>query len=455
MVVGDIPTAVDIVVLGAGPGGYVAAIRAAQLGKQVAIVTDGPPGGTCLNEGCIPSKALLHAADQAYRVPQLASMGISAGSVAVDFADMQAWKRGVVQRLTGGVQQLLDGRGVQIVHGKGWFLNDHEVRVEGENGSLRYSFERCIIAVGAEAAPLPGLPFDGARVLKPTEALQLAELPPRLAVIGADTVAAEIATMFAKLGAHVRLLIPAGQRLLDGFDPLAGRSVQARLKKLGVTIEANVVDPAAAAHDDACAIVSAGLRGRTADLDLHEVGIQPDDHGFLAVDRRMRTGNPRISAVGDVTGGPPLATAAIKQAKVAAEDCAGLRAEYAPQAVPRVAWTDPEVAAVGMSAAEAQAAGYSVTTGRFPLAANGRALTLDMSDGMALLVAERESGVLLGATLIGTRASDMIGEAALALEMGATLVDLAETLHAHPGLGEALQESAEVALGRAIHILQP
>lgn len=454
MVAGDLPTGVDLVVLGAGPGGYVAAVRAAQLGQQVAIVDPGPLGGVCLNQGCIPAKALLAAADRAWQTANLEAMGITAVELKVDLAQMQAWKESVVQRLVQGVEKLLAGNRVEVVNGRGWFEAEREVRVEGKYGSSRYTFERCLIAVGAEPAPLPGLPFDGSRVLTPGQALRLAELPDSLAVVGCDYIAAELATVYAKLGVPVRLLVPDGERLLPAFEPAAGRQVQARLKKLGVAVETGVADPAAAVAGAPTVAVSAGLRPRTADLHLAVAGVETDAQGFIPVNDRLQTNNPAVYAVGDVTGGLPLASVAIKQAKVAAEAIAGRPAQYAPQAIPRVAWTDPEVAAVGLTAAEAEAAGYAVVSGRFPLGASGRALTLDSATGFVLTVAERESGVLLGVTVVGPRAATLIGEAALALEMGATLTDLAETLHPHPGLGEALQESAEAALGAAVHILQ-
>ncbi|MSP12409.1 MAG: FAD-dependent oxidoreductase [Chloroflexi bacterium] len=461
MVVGDLETAVDVLVLGAGPAGYAAAIRAAQLGKQVALVDPGKPGGTCLHEGCIPAKALLSAAERAWQIPALAEMGIMAGPAQVDMVRLQSWKNGVVAKLTNGVGQLLARHKVQIVAGKGWFIPEpgvqrhYEVRVEEENGSQRFSFEHCIIAVGGSPAPLAGLAYDGARVLTTSQALRLSEIPWCMAVIGGDYIAVELATLFAKLGVAVRLLVPAGQEFLGEFDSAATRLVRARLKKLGARVEMDVADLAAAVQETGCVVVSNGIVPNTADLHLEVVGVAADSQGFLLVNDRMRTTNPAIYAVGDVTGGFPLATIAFKQGKVAAEALAGLPAQYAPQAIPRVAWTDPELATVGLTAREATAAGYTVVTGRFPLAANGRALTLEADEGMVMTVAERESGVLLGVTIAGTCAAELIGEAALALEMGATLLDLAETLHPHPSLSEALQESAEAALHRAIHLFNP
>ncbi len=453
MVVGDLATTVDVIILGAGPGGYVAAIRAAKLGKEVVLVDPGPPGGTCLLRGCIPSKALLTAADRAWQSQNLAEMGIiTMGEPQIDLGQMQSWKDGIVQRLSQGVKQLLQHHKVAVEQGIGWFLNEQEVRVEAEYGTKRFLFEHCIIAVGADPAPLPGLDFDDLRVLTPSQALNLTNKPDNLAIIGSDYIAAELATIFAKLGVIVRLIIPDGEHLLNEFDPAAGRQVQLRLKKLGVNLETKVVDPVQAVEDVSCVIVSAGLVPRTGELHLVEAQVGVDEHGYILVNDRMQTSNPTIYAVGDVAGEPSLATVAIKQGKVAAESIAGKPAQFAPQAIPRVAWTDPQVATAGLTAAEAEAAGYTVVTGRFPLAANGRALTLDAGTGFVQTVAEQENEVLLGVTIVGTQAASLIGEAALALEMGATLTDLAETLHPHPGLGETLMESAESALGVAVHI---
>jgi dihydrolipoamide dehydrogenase len=454
MVVGDLATEVDVAVLGAGPGGYVAAIRAAQLGKQVAIIDPGPLGGTCLHEGCIPSKALLSATDQAWQLKNLGEMGISVTQTTIDLKQMQQWKTGVVGRLAQGVQKLLQAHQVEVVHGKGWFLAENELRIEGEYGAKRFTFEQCIIAVGADPAPWPTLSFDGQRILTASQALQLDQLPENLAVIGSDYIAAEVATIFAKLGVPVQLVLPAGQSLLPEFDPTAGRQVQAELRKMGIKIERNNEDPAATVSEAAQVVISTGFVPRTGDLVLEKVGVKVDEQGYVLVNDRMQSSNPAIYAVGDVTGGPPLATLAIKQGKVAAEVIAGLPAQYAPQAVPRVAWTTPEVAAVGFTAEEAQAAGYQIMSGRFPLGGNGRALTLNAASGVVLTVAEQETELLLGVTIVAPQASTLIGEAALAIEMGATLTDLAETLHPHPGLGEALQESAEAALEKAVHILK-
>lgn len=466
MVVGDLSTATDILILGAGPGGYVAAIRAAQLGRQVTLVDPGPPGGTCLHAGCIPAKALLQAAARLRGVADLEQMGISTGTPRLDYRRLQGWKQGVVDRLAGGVGKLLDAHGVVRVAGSGWFLSPTQVRVEGEHGSSRFQFDAAIIATGADPAPLADLAADGGQVLSPQQALALPELPATVAVCGEDYIAAELATLFVGLGTRVTLLLP-GPGLLPDYEPAAGRAVTARLKKRGVQVHTGVrilglaggVLRYAGRDGETVAaaeriIISAGVRPRTAPLELAAAGLAAGPDGGLAVDPAMRTAVPHILAVGDVTGGPALATVAIAQAKVAAETAAGRAAAYQPQAVPRVVHADPEVAAVGLTAAAAAAAGYRVQTGRFPLGASGRSLTLGSAEGFALVVADADTSVLLGVTVVGPRAGDLIGEAALALEMGATLADLALTLHPHPGLSETLQESAEAALGLPVHLLK-
>jgi dihydrolipoamide dehydrogenase len=452
MVVGDLATTVDVLVLGAGPGGYVAAIRASQLGREVVVVDPGPPGGVCLHQGCIPSKALLSAADRAWQLSHSTELGITAGEVQVDFEKMVSWKNSVAQRLSRGVSQLFKHHKIELVPGIGFFLAENELRIEAKYGTKRYLFDHCLIAVGGAPAPLPDLAFDGERVLTPSQALNTNELPASLTVIGTDYIAAELATIFVKLGVAVSLLIPDGLPWLQAFDPSAGRQVQQRLKKLGVKISPNVKDLIKATADSARIVVCNGLIPRTESLNLKDSAVLVDEDGFIRVNDRMQTSNPAVYAVGDVAGGLPLASLAFKQGKVAAESIAGRPAQFAPQAVPRMAWTDPQIAAVGLTADQAEAAGYDVVTGQFPLAANGRAITLNAAEGFVQIVAERQHEVLLGVTIVGAQAGSLIGEAALALEMGATLTDLAETIHVHPSLGETLPESAEAALGMAVNI---
>ena len=451
MVVGDVTTAVDVLVLGAGPGGYVAAIRAAQLGRHVTLIDQGLPGGTCLHRGCIPLKALLSASEryQQARSQDLTAMGIHAEAVSFDWPSMQAWKQGVVDRLADGVRRLVAGNHVDYVHGTGWFMNTQEVRVEGEHGSLRYKFDHCIIATGAEAAPLSGIPYDGKKVLTPEQALLLPELPEALSIVGDDYIALELATLFARLGVKVKLHTP-GERLLNGVDPAALRLVQAGLRKLGVQI---ITKATIDSISERPVIISQGVFPRTSGLHLDATGIEVTVKGGIQVNTMQQSNVPHIYAVGDCTGGRALAGIAIKQAKVAAEVLSGKRVQFAPVVTPLVVHTTPELATAGYSAEEATHAGYNIVTGRFPLAANGRALTLGTDTGVAMLVANREDGTLLGATLVGPHAGDLIGQAALAIEMGATLTDLSEILYAHPGLSESLLEASEGASDSAIHVL--
>lgn len=451
MVVGDVTTAVDVLVLGAGPGGYVAAIRAAQLGRHVTIVEPGPAGGTCLNRGCIPLKALISSTERYRRTHQeeLALMGIQAENVSFDWVKMQAWKQSVVDRLAEGVQRLISGNRIEFVKGTGWFMNEQEVRVEGEHGSHRFKFEHCIVATGAEAAPVPHMAYDDEQVLTPEQALSLSELPETLSVVGDDYIALELATLFARLGVKVKLLSPRNQTLA-GMDPTAQRLVQAGLRKLGIQTATKV---SYATLEDRPVVISDGVKPNTAGLHLDAAGIKVDANGGITVSAMQQSNIPHIFAVGDCTGGRALASIAIKQGKTAAEVSAGQRVQFAPLVIPLVVHTDPEIATVGYSAQEAERAGYTVMAGRFPLAASGRALTLGTDNGAAFIVANAEDGLVLGATLVGPRAGDLIGQMALAIEMGATLTDLAEIQYAHPGLNEALLESAESALGKAVHIL--
>jgi dihydrolipoamide dehydrogenase len=468
MVVGDVATAVDVLVLGAGPAGYVGAIRAAQVGRRVTLVDPGPPGGVCLHRGCIPLKALLAASERYHQTSAgLDELGISAGPVSFDWARMAAWKQGVVNRLSEGVARLLAGSKVEIVAGRGWFINGKEMRVEGEYGAHRFIFERCLIATGAQRRIVPALPLDGARVLSPEQALALAEFPAALSIFGNDYIALELATLFARLGTSVTLLLP-GEALLDDVDPAALRLVQAGLRGLGVQVVANarpvgrvedaVIYTVGGKAEEQSAplplVVSLGVQPLPAEaLHLREGGVQYEQDGGPVVDSSGRTSNERVYTAGDCRGGSALAALAIKQAKVAAEAMNGARVQYAPLVTPLVALTAPELASVGFSAQAAQEAGYRAVTGRFPLAASGRALTLGTDRGLALVTADAESEALLGVTLVGPRAADLIGQAALAIEMGATLTDLTEILYAHPTLSETLLEGAEAALGRAIHVL--
>jgi dihydrolipoamide dehydrogenase len=438
MVVGDLATNVDVLVLGAGPGGYTAALRAAQLGKEVVLVDPNPPGGRLVRR-ILPTKILMDVAQQFWQIPSWAEWGITAGKSELDWSQLQAWKNKQVEAASAEIKRQLDRQQVEWVAGRGWFLAENEARIEAEYGAKRYLFDHAVIAIGAVPAPWPGLPFDGKRVLTPTEALALTELPKSLTIIGADYLAAELATLFVKLGAAVHLLFPTGQRLLPEFDPATGQIVQARLQELGVEI----TNLSGLKDLTGLIVVFAGLTPRPANLGLDKAGVITVADGFIQVNERQRTSNPVIYAVGAVTGALPLAHVANKQGQVAAENIAGRIAQFAPQAIPYVAHTDPPVATVGLTAAQAEAAGYQVSSFTHQSETSpwdASRITHHGAEEFIQLVAEQESEVLLGVTIAGPQAGILIGEAALALEMGATLTDLAETLH--PKAGDALARAA-------------
>lgn len=463
MVVGDVTTAVNTLIIGGGPGGYVAAIRARQLGLNVTLVNAGPLGGVCLNSGCIPLKALI-SAGRRYRLlsdESNAAMGLqTSGALRLDWTALQSWKKSVVERLSGGVAKLLSAHKIEVVSGLGWFMSAKELRVEGEYGSHRFAFDNCLLATGANPLTLPGLPF-GASVLSPQQALALAELPAALTIIGSDYIALELASVFQSFGTKVTLLLE-GEQLLPEVEPAAVRLMQAGLRKLGVQIITGAANFQLAENQTGLAYNAAGKAGMATLPVVVCAGVQPNleklnlnaaglSAASLVVSPSQHTSVPQILAVGDCTGQLPLASVAIKQAKIAAESLAGRKVAYAPQVVPVVVHTTPELAYVGWNANAAKEAGYEVVTGRFPLGANGRAVTLGSDNGVALTVTEKGSGVLLGMTLVGPQAGDLIMQAALAIEMGATITDLTEILYPHPGLAELALESFENTLGLTIH----
>jgi dihydrolipoamide dehydrogenase len=468
MVVGSVSRGCQVVVIGAGPGGYVAALRLAQLGKDVILVDKGPRlGGVCLNVGCIPSKALIHAADLSWEVQHAAAMGLSVEGVSIDLPKLVAWKDGIVERLTGGIDFLCSKNGVEVVYGTARFASDRSLSVSTEDGQGEVEFQQAVIATGSEAMQLPGLRFDGRRVVGSSEVLSLNEVPDRLAVIGAGYIGLELGTVYAKLGSKVTVVefLP---EIVPGLDRDVAKALQRQLKKLGVKLllehraesfvdgdEPALVttgpDGAEVRVPADLVMMSVGRVPRSRDLGLETIGVATDDKGFITVDDRQRTNVPGIYAIGDVTGGALLAHKAYQEAKVAAEVIAGEPAAFDSVAIPAVIYTDPEVAWTGMTEREAQDAGHAVRTGTFSFKASGRAMTLDATDGFIKVIADAESRQLLGVTAVGRGVSELMGEATLALEMGAFLEDVGLTIHPHPTMSEAFQEAIEAALGKAVH----
>jgi dihydrolipoamide dehydrogenase len=460
---------VDVLVIGAGPGGYPAAIRAAQLGKRVLLVERDRLGGECLNYGCIPSKALIHTASLVHAIEQAAERGVETGPVKVDMVRLQQWKGSIVQRLSNGVGQLCKGNGVDVLMGDASFTGPDRATARTSAGSEEIVFTDAVIATGGRPSDLPMFRFDGKRILSTKEALELPRIPLNLAVIGGGISGLEIGTTYAKLGTRV-VVIEILEQLLPGTDPEAVRIVARRLQKLGIEVhtksqargwridkDQTVIDiqtpEGLIARRADVVLVSVGRRPNTDELHANQAGVEFGPRGYVKVDRQLRTSNPHIFAVGDVVGPPFLAHKATKEGLTAAEVIAGHPSELDYRALPAAIFTDPEIATVGLQEAEATAQGRKVRIGKVPFAAIGRALTTGEYDGFVKLLADASSNVLLGGTIVGPDASDLVSELALGIEMGATMADIALTIHPHPTLPEAIMESAEAALGEAIHVL--
>ncbi len=477
MVVGEVNMDTDVVVIGGGPGGYTAAIRAAELGLSVVLVERYErPGGVCLHQGCMPSKALAAAADLAYRARTAEPMGLRVAGLEIDMAALHAWQQGIVDRLARGVSTLLEKHGVTVVRGLAALAGPTQVSVAASHGNERYTARRgIVVATGAALIPAAPLHIDGTRVLRAVDALRLERLPATAAVVGGDYIAVEIAVALRKLGSAVTLL-GAGHHLLPEVDaslaPLALRGLQRlgiswqsdahpleltdeglRIRRDGVT-DGNGTEVVAA---EVVVVSGTERRPHVDELGLDLLRMRQHDAGFILVDERQQSSVPGIYAVGDVTPGAAWAHRAYRQGKVAAEVIAGRPAAFDAVAVPAVVLAEPSLASAGLGEEAARAAGYDPVVARFPWAASGRALTLGagsgQGSGQTLVVSDRVSGVLLGAHIAGPDAGELIGEAALALEMGATLDDIALTIHPHPTLSEGLAEACELALGLPTHTL--
>ncbi|WP_409346534.1 dihydrolipoyl dehydrogenase [Paenibacillus sp. MBLB4367] len=469
MVVGDASLDIDVLVIGAGPGGYVAAIRAAQLGKSVLIVDKSEFGGVCLNRGCIPSKALISAAHQYEAAQHGEAIGIKAEGVTVDFTKVQEWKASIVKKQIGGVTTLLKGNKIQTFKGEVMFINESEARVFNDQEAPRYRFQHCIIATGSRPIELKAFPYGG-RILSSTEALELKEIPKSMIVIGGGYIGIELGQTFAKFGTKVTVL-EGSDMVLPGFEKEFSQLVARNLKKLEVDVHTEAL---AQSHEKTendvtvtftvkgeekkvtaeYVLVTVGRRPNTdGDLGLDLLNMKLTDRGLIEIDEKCQTSVPNIYAIGDIVAGPALAHKASYEGKVAAEALAGQASVIDYKAIPAVVFSDPEIASVGLSETEAKAQGYTVSVGKFPFAANGRAQSINATDGFVKLVADKETQLLLGGQVVGPEASNLIAEIGLAIEMGATLEDIALTIHAHPTLGEVVMEASEVALGHPIHML--
>lgn len=472
MVVGSVSRGCEVVVLGGGPGGYVAAIRLAQLGKDVVLVEERPTlGGICLNEGCIPSKALIHAADIVSDAKDAWRMGITISDVSIDLASLVKWKDSVVRRLTQGVRFLNEKNGVDVVQGRGVFSTSHVLQIATDRGVEELQFEQAVIATGSSPAPLPGFPVDGKRILGSKEALSLDNLPERLVVIGGGYVGLELGEVFAKLGSKVAV-VEFLDKLVPQIDDEVAAALTKRLNDLGIVLylgnraesvtdgtpmEVTITDKSETKTilEADVVLISTGRRPNSSGIGLEGLGISMDQRGSIEVNDRMETNIPNLFAIGDVVGGPLLAHKAYREAKIVAEVIAGQSSAFDNIAIPAVVYTDPEVAWVGMTEKEARQAGIDVVTGSFPFRASGRALTLNAPEGLVKTIADKNTRRILGVLAVGKGVSEIISKGALALEMGALLDDIAGSIDPHPTMSEALLESVEAALGKAIHQMNP
>ena len=462
----------SLLVLGAGPGGYTAAFRAADLGLEVTLVERWPTlGGVCLNVGCIPSKALLHAAKVIDEAAAMAEHGVVFGPPQIDAARLRAWKSGVVRKLTGGLEALARQRKVSVLRGSGRFIAPRVLEVVGDDGSLTsISFDHCIIAAGSEPVRLPFVPQDP-RVMDSTEALELRDLPQRLLVIGGGIIGLEMGCVYDALGVRVSVVEVMNQ-LMPGADPDLVKPLERRLRKryeqilLGVKVKAVTAEsaglrvvfegegaPAPTLYDRV--LVAVGRRPNGALLDAGKAGVEVDARGFIAVDRQMRTNVPHIFAIGDIVGQPMLAHKATHEGKVAAEVIAGEKRAFDARVIPSVAYTDPEVAWVGLTETEAKARGIVVQKGMFPWAASGRSLAQGRDEGFTKLLFDPQTHRVLGGGIVGPNAGELIAEVALAVEMGADAADVGLTIHPHPTLSESIAFAAEAFEGTLTDLYVP
>jgi dihydrolipoamide dehydrogenase len=469
---GDTDMHAEVVVLGSGPGGYTAAFRAADLGKKVILIERYPNiGGVCLNVGCIPSKALLHTAQIINEADEMAEHGVTFGKPKIDLPKLAGFKNKVIGQLTGGLAQLAKKRNVNIVTGYGRFTSPKTIEVENEGKKISVSFDDCIIAAGSKVMRIPGFPYDDERLMDSTGALELADVPKRLLVIGGGIIGLEMATVYDALGSNVSI-VELSPGLIPGCDRDLVRPLEKRVKSryeniwlnakvtdikalkggLKVTFEGNKV-PETDTFDRVLLAVGRSPNGN--DIGAENAGVTVDERGFIPVDKQQKTNVSNIYAIGDIVGQPMLAHKATHEGKVAAEVISGMKSFFDAKTIPSVAYTDPEVAWMGMTEEQAKAEGIEYEKGVFPWAASGRSLSIGRNEGITKVLFEKGSHRIIGAGMTGPNAGELIAEAVLALEMGADVEDIALTVHPHPTLSETFNFAAEVAEGTCTDIYVP
>lgn len=456
---------VDLLVIGAGPGGYVCAIRAAKLGVNTLIVEQHKPGGTCLNVGCIPSKAMIHAADEFYRACSFASdnvLGINGGNPEIDLAKTLDWKNGIVKNLNTGVSGLLKRAGAETLTGSARFLDGKTVEVLTDEGAIKVHAQNIVIATGSEPIEIPSLPFGG-HVMSSTEALDLSEVPESLAVVGGGYIGLEIGTAFAKLGSRV-IVIESADRILPQYDSTLTAPVAKRLSALNIELMLNAKAQGLSGGNLEILLQDGSSRSLAANKVLVTVGRKPrTDYGleelcltmngaYIAIDDKCQTSMRGVYAIGDVSGEPMLAHRAMAQGEVVAEVIAGGSTVFDKMCIPAVCFTDPEIVTAGLSPDEAAEQGIEVSVGQFPLQANGRAMTMERDDGFIRVVARKDNGVVLGVQAVGSQVSELSAAFSLAIEMGARAEDIAATVHAHPTISEGFQEACLSLSGKGLHL---
>ncbi|MEA3155287.1 MAG: dihydrolipoamide dehydrogenase [Betaproteobacteria bacterium] len=462
----------EVVVLGAGPGGYTAAFRAADLGKKTVLIERYPSlGGVCLNVGCIPSKALLHVAKVISEAEEVGDAGISFGKPRIEVAKLREWKGGVVSKLTKGLAGLAKQRKVQVVQARGEFASPNTIRVETTEGPKIVGFDHCIIAAGSSVARIPGFPYDDKRIFDSTGALELPEIPKRLLVVGGGIIGLEMATVYDALGSRITV-VELMDSLIPGADKDIVRVLSKRIEKryekillktkvtkieaqkdgLRVTFEGNNA-PEPQLYDYILMAVGRKPNGR--DIKAEVAGVTVSERGYIPVDKQLRTNVPHIYAIGDICGEPMLAHKASHEGKTAAEVIAGHKAYFDARTIPSVAYTDPEIAWMGLTETQAQSQGVEYDKAVFPWAASGRALATGRDDGMTKLIFDKNTHQLLGAAIVGVNAGELIAETVLALEMGADAGDIGLTVHPHPTLSETIFFAAEIAEGTITDLYMP
>lgn len=456
------------IVIGSGPGGYVAGIRLGQLGINAAVIEKEHYGGVCLNWGCIPSKALIQAGHVYHNAKDGEEMGIQVGDIDIDAVKLQAWKDKIVDKMTGGVKTLLKGNKVDMIDGEARFTGPNTVEVKRGNETMSIAFDSAIVATGATPFILPGWGIDEERIVTAKGAVNLKEIPARMLVVGGGIIGMELGCCYQNFGTEVTVVEALGD-ILTGVDKDLARLVKRRFKGAGGTIHVNAMAKSAERKGDVVKVtfesegqtheeefdvvlLSIGFKPLSKDLGLDTAGVQLDEKGFITIDHQMRTNVSNIYAIGDVTGPPFLAHRASKQGEVAAEVIAGHPAAWDVVAMPSAIFTDPEIATVGLTEEQAKEQGVAYELGKFSFAANGRAMAMG-GDGFAKVLIDPDKKIVLGVGIVGPNASDLISEVALGMEMGAVAEDIGLTVHPHPTLPEVLNEAMKASLGEAIHAL--